>query len=103
MCLGIPMRIVQIGGDVARAEVGGVTREISLALVKNVEVGHYVIVHAGFAIEKLDEGEAMETLRLLSELAEAAGKEERPGGREGAERAGDEGRETSTGGREAKE
>lgn len=66
------MKIVRIEGDMARAEVGGVTRQISLALVENIEVGQYVIVHAGFAIERLREDEAIETLRLLDELADAS-------------------------------
>jgi hydrogenase expression/formation protein HypC len=75
MCLGVPMRILEIRGDMARAEVGGLEREISVALVEGASVGQYVIVHAGFAIEKLDEDDAIATLRLLDELARAMERE----------------------------
>ncbi len=75
------MKVLEIRGDVARAEAGGLRREISLALLENVSIGQYVIVHAGFAIEKLDQEEAMRTLRLFDELAEAVEKEE--AGRDG--------------------
>ena len=71
MCLGIPMRIVEKEGDTGIVEAGGVKREVNLYLVEKVEVGDYVIVHAGFAIQKLDESEAEETLRLLREMLEA--------------------------------
>ena len=71
MCLGIPMRIVEKERDKGIVEAGGVKREVSLHLVEGVEVGDYVIVHAGFAIQKLDEKEAEETLRLLKEMLEA--------------------------------
>jgi hydrogenase expression/formation protein HypC len=87
MCLGIPMRIVEISGEVARAEVGGLQREISVALLEDVKVGQYVIVHAGFAIERLDEKDAMATLRLLDELArdmESEAHEGKERGEEGA-------------------
>lgn len=67
MCLGIPMQIVEINGFFAEAEVNGVKRNIGLELVDNPQVGDYVIVHAGFAIEKLNQEEAAETLRLLEE------------------------------------
>lgn len=68
MCLGIPVRIVEISGEVGRSEFGGVQRDVSLKLLENVRVGDYVLVHAGFAIQTLNEEEAMETLRLLEEM-----------------------------------
>ncbi len=68
MCLGIPMRVLKIEGDKAFAEVGGAEKEISIALVEDLKEGDYVIVHAGFAIEKLDEKEALETLDLIREF-----------------------------------
>jgi len=71
MCLGIPMRIVEKEGNKGIAEAGGVKREVSLHLVEGVEIGDYVIVHAGFAIQKLDEREAEETLNLLREMLQA--------------------------------
>jgi hydrogenase expression/formation protein HypC len=71
MCLSIPARIVQVENNVAKAEVGGLLREISIDLCPEVAVGEYVLIHAGFAIQKLDEKEAGETLDLLRQLAEA--------------------------------
>jgi hydrogenase expression/formation protein HypC len=70
MCLGIPMKVLNIEGEKAIAEIGGIEKEISIALVEDLKVGDYVIVHAGFAIEKLDEKEALETLELIREIIE---------------------------------
>ncbi len=67
MCLAIPARIAAIRGEMATVELGGVEREVSLALVDAV-VGDYVIVHVGIAISRLDEDEAARTLALFSEL-----------------------------------
>jgi hydrogenase expression/formation protein HypC len=69
MCLAIPAKVTKIEGDTATIEVGGVTRSASLMLVTDVVVGDYVIVHAGFAIHRVDPEEAQESLRLLRELA----------------------------------
>ena len=71
MCLGIPMQIIKIDGQIAVAEVGGVQRDIALQLVENPKVGDYVIVHAGFAIEKVNQEEAEETIRLMQEYCVA--------------------------------
>ncbi|MFH1860409.1 MAG: HypC/HybG/HupF family hydrogenase formation chaperone [bacterium] len=68
MCLGIPVRIMKISDSVADIEIGGVRRQASLALVEDVSVGDFVILHAGFAIQKVDEDDAKETLRLLEEI-----------------------------------
>lgn len=68
MCVAVPARVVEIEGQLARVELGGAMREASLMLLREVEVGDYVIVHAGFAIERLDEKEAKKTLELLAEL-----------------------------------
>jgi len=70
MCLAIPALITSIERLMARAEVGGVARAISLVLTPEAQVGDYVLVHTGFAISVVDEEEAQETLRLLRELAE---------------------------------
>ena len=68
MCVGVPMQVVRIEGDDALAEIDGVKREASLMLLaEEVAVGDYVIVHAGFAISKLDQEEARETLALMRE------------------------------------
>ena len=68
MCLGIPMKILKKSGDSAEVKSGATSREINIGLLKNVRVGDYVIVHAGFAIEKLDEKRAKETLEILREM-----------------------------------
>ncbi|MHB1296113.1 MAG: HypC/HybG/HupF family hydrogenase formation chaperone [Anaerolineae bacterium] len=70
MCLAIPARISSITGDSGIVEIGGVEREISLALTPEARVGDYAIVHTGFAISILDEEEAQESLRLFAELAQ---------------------------------
>ena len=68
MCLGIPMKIISIDGTDIVAEVDGVKRNASLMILdEKVELGDYVVVHAGFAISKLDEAEALETLELMRE------------------------------------
>jgi hydrogenase expression/formation protein HypC len=69
MCLGIPMKVVEVHGDRGTVEIGGVKREASFQLLENVKVGEYVLVHAGYAINKIDEEEAQETLDLLREIA----------------------------------
>lgn len=71
MCLAIPGRIVEIvdeAGGIAKVEVGGVRRNVNVALLDAVRVGDYVLIHVGFALSKVDEHEATKTLRLLEEL-----------------------------------
>ena len=69
MCLAIPALIVEKHGDFATASIGGVVREISLEMSDQpVEVGDYVLLHAGFAIHKIGREEAEETLRLMREV-----------------------------------
>lgn len=68
MCLAIPMRILKIEGDRAVVSAGSVQRRIAINFLTNPKIGDYVIVHAGFAIEKLNPEKAEETLRILSEL-----------------------------------
>ena len=70
MCLAIPALVVDLlPGALATVELGGVRREISLALVDDVSPGDYVIVHAGYALTRLDEEEALITLRMFAEAA----------------------------------
>lgn len=69
MCLAIPSKITKIENNMAVIDVDGVKREASLLLVEDAQVGDYVIVHAGFAISKIDEQGALETLALLREAA----------------------------------
>lgn len=71
MCLAIPSKITKIEDQMATIDVDGVQREASLLLLADARVGDYVIVHAGFAIQKLDEAAARETLDLLRTAAEA--------------------------------
>lgn len=68
MCLGIPGKIIEITNGTARVDVTGTTKEVNLMLMDNVRVGDYVIIHAGFAIQKVNENEAHKTLRLISNL-----------------------------------
>jgi hydrogenase expression/formation protein HypC len=69
MCLAIPSKITRIENNMATIDVDGVQREASLLLVEDVGIGDYVIVHAGFAIHKIDEAAALETLEFLKEAA----------------------------------
>lgn len=71
MCLGIPMRVIEKNGADAIAESGGVKKSIRLDLIEGVDIGDYVLIHAGYAIEKLDTGEALETLELLRQVYRA--------------------------------
>jgi len=68
MCLAIPMKILKIERDRASVSSGGIKRIIGINFLKNPKIGDYVIVHAGFAIEKLDPVKAEETLKILEEL-----------------------------------
>jgi hydrogenase expression/formation protein HypC len=68
MCWAIPARIMEVSGPVGKVELSGTVREVGLQLIAEARVGDYVLVHAGFAIQKLDEREAAETLKLFEEL-----------------------------------
>jgi hydrogenase expression/formation protein HypC len=75
MCLAIPGKIVEIvdvENRIAKVEVGGVRRNVNIGMLdeKDTNVGDYVLIHVGFAMSKVDEHEAQETLRLLKELGE---------------------------------
>jgi hydrogenase expression/formation protein HypC len=68
MCLAVPMRLIKREGDIGVVELGGVKREINLMLLSDAKVDEYLIVHAGFAIQRLDEQEAYKTLEILSQM-----------------------------------
>lgn len=68
MCLAIPARVVSVEGNTATVDFGGVTRSVSVALLEKVEEGDYVIVHTGYAIQKMDRKEAEESLELWREI-----------------------------------
>lgn len=71
MCLAIPAQVVELRpDDNALVDLAGVKKEISLALLEGVAVGDYVIVHVGYALNKLDPDEATRTLRLFAEMGE---------------------------------
>jgi len=72
MCLAIPSRIVKIEDDMGIIDVEGIRREVSLLLLENAAVGDYVIVHAGFAIQKIDAAIARESIDLLREAVRIA-------------------------------
>ncbi len=70
MCLAVPVRVVALLGDQwVEIEVGGIRSRISIALLDEVAIGDYVIIHAGFAIARLDVAEAQKTLALFDEIA----------------------------------
>ncbi len=72
MCLAIPCEVVEIRDKIATIDVSGVRREVSLLLLpEEVIIGDYVLVHAGFAIHKLDKEAGEETLRFVREIAES--------------------------------
>lgn len=74
MCLGVPGKITEIydagGLKMGKVDFGGVTREACLEYVPDVKIGDYTVIHVGFAISQLSEEEAMETLKLLNEIAD---------------------------------
>ncbi len=75
MCLALPVRVIEVGigatGDFAIVDLGGVKKEISLALLDGVQVGDYVILHVGYALSKLDPEEAERTLTLFSQMQDS--------------------------------
>jgi hydrogenase expression/formation protein HypC len=73
MCLGIPAQIVELVdpvGGIAKAEISGVRRDVSIALCPEAETGDWVLVHVGFALQRIDEEQAQETLAVLESMGE---------------------------------
>ncbi len=70
MCLGLPAKVVSIDGNSGNVEMMGVTNKVSIELLENVQVGDYVLVHAGCAIQVLDEEEALRTIDIFNEIKE---------------------------------
>jgi len=70
MCLSVPALVVSINGDTAEVSVGGALFRAGLQMVEGVRKGDYILLHAGFAIQKISEEEAQSTLKLLKELEE---------------------------------
>jgi hydrogenase expression/formation protein HypC len=68
MCLAVPVQVVSVDGSEAEVEIGGVKRKVSITLTPDARVGDYVLLHTGYAISVIDEAEAQETLKLLTEM-----------------------------------
>jgi hydrogenase expression/formation protein HypC len=68
MCLSIPAKVIAIEGEMATVSVGGTTYKASLQIIEDVNIGDYILVHTGFAIQKLSADDAHETMELLREL-----------------------------------
>jgi hydrogenase expression/formation protein HypC len=68
MCLGLPMKIRSIKGEFAKVESGSLIRTVNIQMLPGIKPGDYVMVHAGFAIEKIDPQRARETLRLINDI-----------------------------------
>jgi len=71
MCLSVPAKVIEIDGDAGRADVDGNVVDVNLMMVEGVSVGDYVLVHAGFAIQRYEREQALETIRLLREVFDA--------------------------------
>ena len=72
MCLSIPAKILSIEGNTAQASVGGAIIRTSLHLVEDVNVGDYILIHTGFALQKISEEEALEMIRIIRELEQTS-------------------------------
>jgi hydrogenase expression/formation protein HypC len=68
MCLSLPAQIIKIEGQMAEVSIGGAIFQAGLHMVENVKVGDYILLHAGFAIQKISEKEALETINLFKEM-----------------------------------
>ncbi len=75
MCLAVPGRVVSIEGNAAIVDMMGNTRSADITLVDDVSIGDYLLVHAGFAIQKLDKKDALETLKIFSSIEEMLGED----------------------------
>jgi hydrogenase expression/formation protein HypC len=67
MCLGIPAKIISLHGDYAVASINGASINIGIQLVENLNAGDYVLIHTGYALEKIDEEEALATIKMIKE------------------------------------
>jgi hydrogenase expression/formation protein HypC len=70
MCLSIPAQVISIDGQIAEVSVGGTLVKANLSLVDNIKTGEYILLHAGFALQKINEEEAAETLDIFKEFNE---------------------------------
>jgi hydrogenase expression/formation protein HypC len=72
MCLSIPAKVISVEGISAKVSVGGAIVNTSLHLVDDIKIGDYVLIHSGFALQKISEAEALETISLLDDIKKAA-------------------------------
>ena len=70
MCIGVPGKIIELEEEWAVVDLGGLKRKVGTQLTENLELGDYVLIHAGYIIEKIDEQETQETLAMLAEMYE---------------------------------
>lgn len=73
MCYAIPAKILEINGDNAKVDYGGVLKEVNISLVDDLSVGDYILIHAGFGMEKLDKESALDSLEIIRNYAKAGG------------------------------
>lgn len=69
MCLSVPAKIIEIQGEAAKVSIGGSIVDIGIQLIDNVQIGDYVLVHTGFALEKISEEEALKTIEMIKQLS----------------------------------
>jgi hydrogenase expression/formation protein HypC len=79
MCLGIPARIIRVEGDFAEANIYGASLKVGIQLLENVKPGDYVLVHTGYALEIIDEKDALETIETLRQLEQFDSQNPLPG------------------------
>jgi hydrogenase expression/formation protein HypC len=79
MCLGIPARIIRVEGDFAEANINGASLKVGIQLLENVKPGDYVLVHTGYALEIIDEKDALETIETLRQLEQFDSQNPLPG------------------------
>jgi len=68
MCLAIPVKVVKVKGTLAEVDMSGVKRQADIRFLENIKPGDYILLHAGFAIEKINKKEAQKTLKLLKDI-----------------------------------
>lgn len=83
MCLSVPAKVLSIEGDTAKVAVGETICNASLQIVDDVRVGDYILLHTGFALQKISEEDAMETFRLFEELEDLNKQMDQEEGRRG--------------------
>jgi hydrogenase expression/formation protein HypC len=74
MCLSIPAKVIDIKDDMADVSIGGTILKAGLQMVENIKIGDWVLLHTGFAIQKISEDEALETIKILKEMSDLTDK-----------------------------